>query len=149
MIEQKTPRRIMIYLAAAGLIDAMYLTFVKITNQQGLCLQGVGDCWTVNTSRYSEFMGIPVSILGASAYILILILLLLEAKGTFWKGNSKLLVFGLTLAGVLYSAYLTYLEIAVIRAICPFCVFSAILMAVLFGLATTRLVKTQQNLILD
>lgn len=149
MTERTMLRRTMMYLAAAGLIDAIYLTFLKLLNQKSLCLQGVGDCWSVNTSKYSEFMGIPVSILGASAYLLILILLLLEAKGTFWKENSKLFVFGLTLAGVIYSAYLTYLEIAVIKAICPFCVLSAILMAVLFGLATTRLVKTQQNLILD
>jgi uncharacterized membrane protein len=149
MTRQDTLRRAMIFLATAGLIDAIYLAFVKLSNQKGLCLQGLGDCWTVNTSKYSEFMGIPVSLLGASAYIFILILLLLEAKGTFWRENSALFVFGLTLAGILYSAYLTYLEIAVIRAICPFCVLSATLMAVLFGLAITRLVKHQQNLILD
>ena len=41
-----------------------------------------------------------------------------------------LLLFGGALAGVLYSAYLTYLEAMVIKAWCLYCVASAILIAV-------------------
>ena len=43
-----------------------------------------------------------------------------------------MILFGMTLIGVLYSAYLTYIEVAVIYAICPFCVVSAIMMVILF-----------------
>ena len=42
------------------------------------------------------------------------------------------------MVGVLYSAYLTYLELAVIHAVCPYCVASAILMAMLFAIALYR-----------
>lgn len=133
-------------LSGLGLLDALYLAFVKLSNQRGLCLQGVGDCWTVNTSRYSEIFGFPISFLGAGAYFLILILLLLEAKGTFWENNSPLIIFGISLTGVIYSAYLTYIEVAVLKAICPFCVLSAILMISLFGLSIVRLVKNQAEL---
>lgn len=142
-------RNVAIVLTVIGLIDALYLTVIKFSNSKSLCLQGVGDCWSVNTSRFSEIYGIPVSILGAGAYFLILILLLLEAKGTFWKTNSPLIVFGLSLAGVLYSAYLTYLEIAVIRAICPFCVISAVVMLAIFVISTIRLVNPPAETILD
>jgi uncharacterized membrane protein len=68
----------------------------------------------------------------------------LEAREGFWQEYSPLIVFGITLAGLIYSAYLTYLEIAVIKAICPFCVISAIVMAGLFVLSSMRLFKNNQ-----
>lgn len=39
------------------------------------------------------------------------------------------------MVGVLYSAYLTYLELFVIHEICPWCVASALVMVALFVLA--------------
>ena len=74
---------------------------------------------------------------------MILILLILENKGQFWKENSPILVFGMTLVGVLYSIYLTYIELAVLHAVCPYCVVSGIAMLVLFLLAILRLVRGQ------
>ena len=134
-----------IVLSVVGLVDSLYLTVIKLTNEKGLCLQGVGDCWTVNISRYSEIAGIPIAILGAGAYLTLLFLLLLEAKGSFWREYGPLAVFGISLTGLIYSIYLTYLEIAVIKAICPFCVISALVMAALFILAVIRLVKNNQQ----
>jgi len=46
--------------------------------------------------------------------------------------------FGLALAGVLYYAYLTYVEVAVLRAICIWCVLSALITVAIFGLAVVR-----------
>lgn len=131
-------------LAGLGLIDALYLTYVKISHTFALC-GPLGDCESVNTSRYSEISGIPISVLGAGAYLLILFLLLMEARSGFWKSNSPLMVFGISLVGVLYSAYLTYIEIAVLRAICPYCVASAVMMVLLFVLAIIRLVTVQDE----
>jgi uncharacterized membrane protein len=45
--------------------------------------------------------------------------------------------------GVIYSAYLTYIEIAVLRTICPFCVVSAIIMILIFALSIVRLARSQ------
>jgi uncharacterized membrane protein len=87
-----------------------------------MCLEGIGDCWTVNNSMYSEFLGIPVALFGAAAYLSILGLLWLEVRNSFWSSNSPLMLFGITLFGVLISGYLTYIEVAVIHAVCPFCV---------------------------
>ena len=47
--------------------------------------------------------------------------------------------FLVTLIGVVFSAYLTYLEIFVIHAICPWCVASAVVMTILFVLAIVDL----------
>ena len=132
-------------IAGIGLLNAVYLIILKFTNNKGMCLQGIGDCWSVNISRYSMIGGIPVAVLGAIGFLAIITLLLLESKEGFLREQGVLINFGLTLIGVLFSAYLTYLEIAVIRAICPFCVLSAICMVVLFGLTLARITPTKTD----
>jgi uncharacterized membrane protein len=126
-------------LAAIGFIDSLYLTYVKLSHQQVYC-GGLGECETVNNSPYSEINGIPIALLGIGGYLLIIVLLYLETRGGFWQSNSRLFVFGLSLIGILYSIYLTYIEIAVLKAICPYCVLSAVVMLMLFLISTYRLV---------
>jgi uncharacterized membrane protein len=131
-----------IIIAAIGLVDALYLSAVKLLKTEVYCA-GSGNCQTVNSSIYAEFAGIPIAFLGAGAFAVSLAVLLLESRGGFWRENSPLIVFGLTLAGTLYSAYLTYIEIAVLRAICPYCVVSAIAQLLLLVLAIFRVVKDE------
>jgi uncharacterized membrane protein len=132
-------------IAGIGFLDAVYLIILKYTNNKGMCLQGIGDCWSVNISRYSMIGGIPVAVLGAVGFLAIIALLLLENRGGFWQDQGLMINFGLSLIGVLFSAYLTYLEIAVIHAICPFCVLSAICMLILFGLNLARLAPSKTD----
>jgi uncharacterized membrane protein len=132
-------------LAGIGLIDALYLTGVKLSNTYALC-GPIGNCETVNTSQYSQVFGIPIALIGAAAYFLILILLLIENRNDYWTDFSPMLVFGISLAGVLYSAYLTFLEIAVIKAICPYCILSFILIILIFILTLVRLIQGQSEL---
>ena len=131
-----------IVVAVVGIIDALYLSYVKIAHQEVYC-GGSGACDTVNNSPYAEISGIPIAYLGLGAYIIILILLLLENRGDFWANYSPMIVFGMTLAGMLYSIYLTYIEQAVLHAVCPYCVVSAIAITVLFILSLVRLFKSQ------
>jgi len=131
-----------IVVAVVGIIDALYLSYVKIAHQEVYC-GGSGACDTVNNSPYAEISGIPIAYLGLGAYIIILILLLLENRGDFWANYSPMIVFGMTLAGMLYSIYLTYIELAVLHAVCPYCVVSAIAITVLFILSLVRLFKSQ------
>jgi uncharacterized membrane protein len=133
-----TLRLVAIGLAVVGLIDAIYLSYVKIAHSEVFC-GGSRACDTVNTSPYSEFGGIPIAYLGLAAYLAILLLLVMERYGGFWKQYSPVIVFGMTLAGSLYSLYLTYIEIAVLRAICPYCVVNAIVMLSLFVTSLIRL----------
>ena len=128
-------------LSLLGAADAIYMLVLKFSHNEGMCL-GSGDCITVNTSRYSEIYGVPVAAIGLLGFLAILAVLLLETRPGFFQKNGNLLVFGMGLAGVLYSAYLTYLEIYVIRAICPFCVFAAVVMTLIFILSTIRLVRS-------
>jgi len=132
-------RYISFALAITGLLVSLYLTWVKVTDNRAACVQGLGDCWTVNTSAYSEIYGIPVALLGAFAYSIIIALIYLETRFHFFNVNATLILFGITLAGSLYSLYLTYLELFVIKAVCPFCVISALMMISLFIFTSVRL----------
>lgn len=129
-----------------GLLDSTYLLWIKIANDKAYCIPGVGDCWTVNTSKYSTLLGIPVSIFGMIGYAIILFVFLYELKYKFLRKNGLNFLFGLTFFGLLFSIYLTYIELFVIFAVCPFCVLSATAMVILFCLTVVRLVKNQDAL---
>ena len=127
-------------LAGFGLVDSIYLFIYKLSNITAMCL-GNGGCATVNASRYSELYGIPVSLLGVFAYLAFIILLFLEIRNYISEDISVLLVFGVSLVGILFSAYLTYIEYFVIYAVCPFCVASAVIITIIFFISSFRLVR--------
>jgi uncharacterized membrane protein len=125
----------MVVLAALGVGVAAYLVWVHYSGALALCA-GAGGCETVQASRYASVAGVPVALLGLGLYLALLGLAVWRA----WRGAAApapvaLGLFGLAVAGTLYSAYLTYLEIAVIGALCPWCLSSAVLMTALCALA--------------
>jgi len=124
--------------AFLGLLDSVYLTWIKLANAAYTC-SNIGDCETVNNSSYSVVGGIPIAALGAVAYAVILLMLLLDRRPSGRSEPLRFGVFGLSLAGTLYSAYLTYVEVAILKAICPFCVASAVIMTALLVLSILRL----------
>jgi len=127
-------------LACLGVLDAIYLLVYKLTNFNAMCL-GNGGCHNVNFSPYSEIGGIPVSLFGILTYLVITGILLLEPRLEIAKENGALAIFGISMAGVAFSAYLTWLEVYVIHAICPFCVTSAVIITLILILAIIRLIK--------
>ena len=137
-VPMTTYARIILLLAVAGLIVAGLLTSFHYSEAaEGRFCSAAAGCSTVNTSVYSTVYGIPVAVLGLAGYASIAALALLSRQRADIRRWLALAVFGVSLVGVLYSAYLTYLELYVIHAICPWCVLSAALMTVIF-LATLR-----------
>jgi uncharacterized membrane protein len=133
-----------IALTVIGLLVSVYMTIYKITSNDSMCV-GSGDCKTVNASRYSEITiagsRIPVAVLGVVGYAAILAVLLLEPKIDFLQQNGGLAFFGLSLMGFLFTLYLIYVEIALIRAYCPFCIASQSAMTLIFILSVIRVVR--------
>jgi uncharacterized membrane protein len=142
-LEDGLLRKALIFLAALGILDALYLTWIKVS-AQGVCIIG-GGCEIVNTSQYSSIAGIPIAVLGLGAYLTMLGILLLEPRNSFFELNGPMLILGISLAGVLYSAYLTYLELYVIHAICEFCLLSAIILVTMLILSILRLRTSLQE----
>ena len=127
-------------LATLGSINALYLTWIKSSNSEAACA-GIGDCDAVNNSLYSEIFGIPVAMLGLALYVFIVVLVCLEARRPKWTFWIQLAVFGLALAGMLFSGWLTYVEIEILQLICPYCILSAVLIVAIFTLSFIDLVK--------
>ncbi len=122
-------------MAMAGVAIATYLTLYK-TGAIGQLACTVGSCETVNTSKWSTFLGLPVAAWGLGFYVLLLAVTLLGVQDR-WSESlalSRALV-GLTVWGVLFSGWLTYLELFVIHAICIWCVTSAVLVLVMCGVS--------------
>jgi uncharacterized membrane protein len=124
-------------LCLIGFGVAGYLTYVETRQVAAIC-GPVGDCNTVQASPYAKLFGfLPVGLLGLFGYLAILCA---WAVMRFGKGGisdfGSLAVFVFALFGVLFSIYLTYLELAVILAVCMWCLTSALIMAVLLVLAS-------------
>jgi uncharacterized membrane protein len=134
--------RAMIVLTIIGIAVSVYMTIYKYSGNDGMCL-GSGDCSTVNASRFSELYGVPVAVFGVGGYAAILLVLLYERRVAFLRTNGTLVMFGISLLGFLFTLYLVYLEIWVIKAICPFCVTSQVAMTLIFILAVMRLFQNQ------
>ncbi len=137
---ERSLTRISVVLAILGFLVAVYMTIFKLTDNQTMCL-GNGGCSVVNNSVYSEVYGIPVAVVGALGYAAILLVLTQSRRWAFLNRNATLVAFGLCLAGFLFTAYLIYVEIALIHALCPFCLASQAIMTLLFAVAVVRLLR--------
>jgi len=117
-------------LAVVGSVISAYLTWVHYSGQLALCL-GAGGCETVQASPYAEVAGWPVALLGLAAFVAATTLATfrLRVDAPAWTLTA---LFGITLAGTIFAAYLTGLEVFVIHAICPWCVTVDSVMVALF-----------------
>ena len=136
--------RISAALVVLGLAVSIYMTIYKVTSNNAMCL-GSGDCSTVNASRYSEVNGIPVAIIGVLGYLAILATHYFENRNRFFKQNSTLMIFGMALTGFLFTVWLIYVEVALLKALCPFCITSQTAMTIIFIIAVMRLIRQPQS----
>jgi uncharacterized membrane protein len=112
--------------SGAGVIVAAYLTSVHYV--QGALVCGGGGCHTVQASEYAAVGGIPVALLGLGLYLAIALLGIIRWIRPGLHFYATVAAFAMVLGGVVYTAYLTYLELAVIHAICQWCVVSSVIM---------------------
>jgi uncharacterized membrane protein len=123
-------------LSLVGLGIASYLAYVEITHIEAVC-GPIGECNIVQTSSYALILGIPVAVLGVLHYLAIGTLWLGQRYlGEWWANLAKLGLRGLTIFGVIFSIYLTCLELFVVRAICTWCLGSAVTTTILMLLVT-------------
>jgi uncharacterized membrane protein len=118
-------RQAIALLALVGLFVALYL-WLHALGFGGPLKCGTGACETVQTSQYAVLFGVPVAFYGVVGYLAILIVALVALRpAALLEPKWNRLLVGLATVGVLFTAYLTYLELFVIHAICRWCVGSA------------------------
>ncbi len=121
--------------ALVGLADSVYLTVHHFTAEPVPC-SIISGCETVLTSPYAEIAGVPLAALGAAAYFAAFSLALLAAFGNRFMWT----LFGIqSIIMAAFTAWLIYLQAAVIGAFCQFCLLSAltsVTLLVLFLIST-------------
>lgn len=128
---------VLIVLASIGFIDATFLTIEHYRNVIPPCT--TDGCEIVLTSSYSAILGIPVALLGALYYLLLLVLLLayIDTKNT--KVLKSALIF--TSLGLVAGIYFFIIQAFVIHAFCQYCLVSGFTSALLFIISMTVLYK--------
>ena len=126
-------------LAMIGMFIALYLTLFKL-GKIGALSCSIGSCETVNTSRWANFMGLPVAAWGVFFYLDVLILALIGIQPLFARKPVVSWLLALWSGfGFLFSAWLTYLELFRIHATCIWCVTSAVVVSLIFILSVLDL----------
>jgi uncharacterized membrane protein len=125
-------------LALAGIAVAGYLTWVHYAELSPICVGGGGACERVQMSEYAKLAGVPVALLGLIAYLTVLASLALpDALGRSVAAFVSLVGFG-------FSAWLTYVELAKLDAVCQWCVASALVMTALAAVSVARLLRAAE-----
>ena len=132
MVSERSLRAWAAGLAVVGIGVATYIAIADAGGGAPACLAGGHGCATVADSRYSHLAGINVAGLGIAGYVVLLVAAL--ARGDL----ARFAGFAAALVGFGFSAYLTYLELFVIDAICQWCVASAALMTLLLAVTAAR-----------
>jgi uncharacterized membrane protein len=111
-------------LAGIGLADASFLATKYIAGAPVACGIGAG-CDTVTRSAYAEVAGVPIALLGALWYLVLLVswFVVREKENRLWT----LAVAYSTVLGAVVSGYLLYLMFAVLKAVCTYCSVCSVL----------------------
>ena len=117
-----------------GLFVSAYLYLYKI-GRIGTLACGSGGCETVQQSTWSRFLGVEVSLIGLVGYAVLFVIALISLQAPSPRGWAPRALTLLAAGGVLFTAYLTSLELFVIHAICRWCVGSAVIIVSVLVLA--------------
>ncbi len=129
----------MTFIAVVGLGIAAYLRASRVLGEPPACGPGKG-CETVAASEYATMFGVPVALFGVGFAAI-----LVTACIMWWRRTERRALYtsyGLGLVGIIAVAYLTYLEVFVIRAICVWCVGYAVTIVAGFAMAATAALRT-------
>jgi len=132
-------------LSLVGCLVAIYLWFWKM-GWIGELACGDGGCEIVQLSKYAEVAGVPVSLIGLIGYAAMLGVSLVGVQPA-WRDRSgpTHVLLAMSGAAVVYTAYLTYLEAAVINAWCRYCILSSIIMLAIFVSAVAGTVSLRRG----
>lgn len=101
-----------------------------------------GGCDIVLASRYATVGGVPIAVLGVGYYAVAN--LLAWTPPAAWRPGVAAALAGLTGTGFAVSAFLFYLQAAVLDAWCRFCLASATVTTLLFACSLALLVTTRR-----
>ncbi len=129
-MSERAARLAVAVLALAGIGIAGYLTYAHYRGIAPVCT--TGGCEEVQTSEYADVLGIPVAVLGLVGYAALFVTALLRAPEAAAAGVA------MALGGLGFALYLIYVQVAIIEALCIWCLASDVVMALLAVAAVLR-----------
>ena len=131
------PKWIIPGLCILGFGVAGYLSYIELSQTTAIC-GPVGDCNTVQQSPYAYLFGvIPIGVLGSAGYLAILAGWGLGNIGPKkYRNIATKITWGLSIFGVFFMIYLTFLEPFVIGAVCAWCLGTSVIMTLIFWSAS-------------
>jgi len=132
-------------LSLLGLLISLYLWFWKL-GLMGPMVCVTGGCETVQTSEYAVLFGVPVALMGVVGFAATLAVSLVGLQGG-WAERSEptLALLGMSVGGVCFAAYLTYVEAVKIHAWCQWCVICALLIVGIFVTSLAALLARRKE----
>jgi uncharacterized membrane protein len=130
-VTDRALRAVIAALALAGIAVTSYLVYARYTGTRLACT--TGGCETVQHSKYAKAAGIPVAILGLVAYVAVFLTALSARIEAAAIGAA------IVLAGLAFGVYLIVIQVAVIDAICQWCIASDAIVFVLALACAERL----------
>jgi len=128
-------------LIVIGIGVAAYLSYVETQAVEAMC-GPVGDCNAVQSSRYAKlFEVLPVGVFGLLGYLGLLAAWLARKYLPRFEKPAAIGYFGMAFFAVIFSLYLTYLEPFVIKAVCIWCLTSAVIVTLLLLLGTLPVLR--------
>ncbi len=128
-----------VLLGLLGIGVTGYLTYVHFDEDALVCT--VGGCETVQQSEYSTMFGVPIAAFGVLMFasVVFLALMRMSSRRAIPTDIATIGAWTILLTGLLYYAYLTYIEIWELEAICQWCVASSIIALLMFTLESIML----------
>jgi uncharacterized membrane protein len=120
-------------LALVGLGSPAISPILRYAGGSPYCVAGGGGCEQVRQSEYAKLAGTPVAVLGLAAYAALLVTVLLPGPTAAGAGA------GIALSGAAFSAWLLYAQLALIDAVCQWCVANDIVITLAAIAAVWRL----------
>lgn len=140
---QERPTLAVILLGLIGLIDAVYLTAKYYTQSSVFCSLLNNGCDLVTSSRYATIGGLPIALVGVVYYGVILF-----GAVSLWRKPRPVVwnyLFLISAVGFMFSLWLLYLQIFIIRAICFYCIISAAASILIFIISLIYSLKNNKN----
>lgn len=134
-----------IFIGFAGLLLSLYIAHKKRKKTEHLVCPFRGNCHEVIHSDYSKFLGVPVEYLGIFYYSTIAISYGLRAMFPGLNGNFSVFLFFVSTFAIVFSFYLTFIQLFTLRKLCTWCLFSATLTVIIF---VGALLSSFDNLVL-
>ncbi len=126
-----SPIPLLVFFSLAGFFDSLYLWMQHLQNKPLMCPLG-HNCTTVTRSEWGELLGVRNELLGMLYYSALFVVFCFSLLLPIYNISLSYLSFGMASVGLFVSAFLVYIQAAVIKNYCIYCLVSALLSVLIF-----------------